>query len=230
MAAEYDATEFIDSDFQMNKSGFSDITQNLGQSQSQGQRAPTRDEVDSRVAEAQQKLAELKRAQEGLERERAALEETRRRQMEFQTGRQEMLQNLTRGVGLLEEAEFGARRDAEQMAKALADLRDAEGKVQSIHEEAWTKESFDLELTRALTTLENARMEWNSARLKFPVLSRQSAERAESSSPARLGATPSLVEPQSFAQLCRLGLAITWPLAVVGVLALGLLAAMLLRH
>ncbi len=230
MAAEYDATEFIDSDFQMNKSGFSDITQTLGQSQSQGQRAPTREEVDSRVAEAQQKLAELKRAQEGLERERAALEETRRRQMEFQTGRQEMLQNLTRGVGLLEEAEFSARRDAEQMAKALADLRDAEAKVQAIHEEAWTKDIFDLELTRALTTLENARMEWNSARLKFPVLSGQSVERADSSSPARVGSAPSLMEPQSFGQLCRLGLAITWPLAVVGVLALGLLAAMLLRH
>src|SRR6476659_5786253 len=100
MAAEYDATEFIDSDFQMNKSGFSDVTQNLGSAQGQTQRAPTREEVDSRVAEAQQKLAELKRAQEELERERAALEETRRRQMEFQTGRQEMLQNLTRGVGL----------------------------------------------------------------------------------------------------------------------------------
>ena len=53
------------------------------------QRAPTREEVDSKVAEAQQKLAELKRAQEDLERERSALEEVRRRQMEFQNGRKE---------------------------------------------------------------------------------------------------------------------------------------------
>ena len=123
------------------------------------------------LREAQQKLAELKRAQEELERQRAALEETRRRQMEFQTGRQEMIQNLTRGLGLLEEAEFSARRDAEQMAKALVDLRDALAKVQAIHEEAWTKDNFNTELTRALTALENARMEWNAARLKFPVLS-----------------------------------------------------------
>ena len=27
-----------------------------------------------------------------------------------------------------------------------------------------------MELTRALTTIENARMEWNSARLRFPLL------------------------------------------------------------
>ncbi len=87
------------------------------------------------------------------------MEETRRRQREFQTGRLEMVQNLTRGLGLLEEAEFTARRDAEQMAKALGDLRDALGKVQAINEESWTHDSFNVELTRALTTLENARME-----------------------------------------------------------------------
>jgi hypothetical protein len=38
--------------------------------------------------------------------ERGALEETRRRQTEFTTGRQEVIHNLTRGIGLLEEAEF----------------------------------------------------------------------------------------------------------------------------
>src|SRR5436305_11300609 len=134
MSTNYDATEFVDNDFQAHKSPFSASAA----SASQLQRAPTREEVDSRVAEAQQKLAELKRAQEGLERERAALEETRRRQMEFQTGRQEMLQSLTRGLGLLEEAEFNARRDAEQMAKAIVGLRDAQAKVEALNEEAWT--------------------------------------------------------------------------------------------
>ena len=73
--------------------------------------------MDRKVVEAQQKLAELKRAQEELERERAGLEELRRRQTEFQTGRQEIIQHLMRGLGLLEEAEFAARRDAEQMVE-----------------------------------------------------------------------------------------------------------------
>src|SRR5215510_3480519 len=156
MATDYDATEFIDSDFQSQKSPYS--------SAGSPQRAPTREEVDSKVAEAQQKLAELKRAQEELERERAALEETRRRQMEFQTGRQEMVHNLTRGLGLLEEAEFTARRDAEQMTKTLAEFREALSKVEAVREETWTKDNFNVELTRALTAVENARMEWNSAR------------------------------------------------------------------
>src|SRR5882757_5874856 len=128
MAPEYDATEFVDSDFQAAhkaaRAGTTSASSNVN-------RAPTREEVDSRVTEAQQKLAELKRAQEELERERASLEETRRRQLEFQTGRQEMVQNLTRGIGLVEEAEFTARQEAEQMAKTLAGFRDALAKVQT---------------------------------------------------------------------------------------------------
>jgi hypothetical protein len=36
-----------------------------------------------------------------------------------------MIHNLTRGLGLLEEAEFNTRRDAEQMVKTIGDFRDA---------------------------------------------------------------------------------------------------------
>src|SRR5947199_4866325 len=161
MSSDYDATEFIDHDFQPHQSLAS---------AAQFQRAPTREEVDSKVAEAQQKLTELRRTQEELERQRGALEETRRRQIEFQTGRQEALQSLTRGLGLLEEAEFSARRDAEQMAKTMGELREALIKVQGLHDETWTKENYQLGLTRALTVIDNSRMEWNAARLKWSLL------------------------------------------------------------
>jgi len=221
MASEYDATEFVDTDFQAHKSPYTTTA-------SAALRAPSREEVDLKVTEAQQKLSELKRAQEELERERSMLEEVRRRQSEFQTGRQEMIQNLTRGLGLLEEAEFSARRDAEQMTKVISEFRDALSKVQSIQEESWSQENFNVELTRALTAIENARMEWNSARLKFPILSGQVAEPAES--PA-LEAAPQLpFAAKSFAELCRLGLALTWPLALVALMALGLLVVVLLNR
>lgn len=221
MPTEYDATEFVDADFTHHPIANSSVVS--GES-----RAPSREEVDSRVAEAQRKLADLKRAQEELERERAALEEVRRRQTEFQTGRQELIQNLTRGLGLLEEAEFAARRDAEQMGKTISDLRDALVKVRDINEEGWSKEQFHVELTRALTTLENARMEWNGARLKFDVLSGEhAADASEASTRSGLG-KPDLTT-LSFGQLCKWGLAFTWPVAVVALLALGVLVALLLR-
>jgi len=223
MPTEYDATEFVDTDFQNPKAAYPPTASGTA---SGNFRAPTREEVDSRVTEAQRKLAELKRAQEELERERAALEEVRRRQTEFQTGRQEMIQNLTRGLGLLEESEFAARRDAEQMAKTITEMRDALAKVQMINEEVWSKEQFNVELTRALTTLENARMEWNTARLKFGVLSGETASKA-ASTPAR--ENPELTT-LTFGKMCKLGLAFTWPLAAVALLGLGVLVAILLRQ
>ena len=218
--AEYDATEFIDTDFQAHKSPVATLDP---------LRAPTRDEVDRKVVEAQQKLAELKRAQEDLERERASLEELRRRQLEFQNGRQEMVHNLTRGLGLLEEAEFNARRDSEQMVKTLADFRGALEKIQNVRDETWTKENFQMELTRALTIVENARMEWNSARLKLPALAGESAQKKSETE----SAPQPVVSPfanLSFGEFCKIGLAMTWPLLIVALGALGVFAAILLRH
>ncbi len=225
MSSDYDATEFVDGDLQPHKSPFSATPAGAGQPL----RAPTREEVAADLAKKQQELAAIIREKEEKEWERAALEETRRRQMEFHSGREETIQNLTRGVGLLEEAEFSTRRDAEQMAKALVDLRDALAKVQAIHEDAWTKDNFSTELTRALTAVENARMEWNAARLKFPVLSNPAQEDGAIASGA--AATPSsLLAAHSFRELCRLGLALTWPLAVVALLALAVFLVALLRR
>jgi chromosome segregation ATPase len=220
MASNYDPTDFVDDDFQARAA-----TTTTGAAQ----RAPTREEVDSRVGETQQKLAELKRQQEELERERAALEETRRRQLEFQNGRQEMIHNLTRGLGLLEAAEFTARRDAEQMAKTVGDFRDALSKVEAVHEDTWTKDNFNVELTRALTSIENARMEWNTARLKFPVLAGQNQKASEADDASNAPQATALGQLR-FGELCKLGLAFTWPLTVVAIIALGALFVVLFRR
>ena len=225
MSSEYDATEFVDGDLQAHKSPH--LT--AGGGGAQPLRAPTREEVDAELTQKQQQLAAILREKEEKERERAGLEETRRRQMEFQTGREEAIQNLTRGLGLLEEAEFSARRDAEQMAKALVDMRDALAKVQAIHEETWTKDNFSVELTRALTTLENARMEWNAARLKFAVLSGPRPDGGVTMQEARTRPA-GLLSQSSFGELCRVGLALSWPLAAVALLALAALVLVLMRH
>ena len=220
--SDFDPADFVDDDFQARKA------QSAAGASGMPPRAPTREEVDTRVTDTQQKLIELKRAQEELERERSALEETRRRQMEFQTGRQEMIHNLTRGLGLLEEAEFTARRDAEQMAKTIADFRDVLAKIEVVREETWTKDNFNVELTRALTAIENGRMEWNTARLKFPVLT---GEKPQTAAPGQQAAAAQDIFPtnnRSFGELCKLGLALTWPLVLVALAALGVFIAILL--
>ncbi|HKX61602.1 MAG TPA: hypothetical protein VJS65_07155 [Verrucomicrobiae bacterium] len=226
MATEYDPAEFIDGDFQAaRKVGAAAAQHPASPFTTIPDRAPTREELESRVTDMQSKLTELKRAQQELERERSDLEETRRRQTEFTKGRQEMEQHLTRGIGLLEEAEFAARRDAEQMAKSLLDLRESLIKVQSVHEEAWTKDNLNAELTRALTTIENARMEWNSARLKYPILTTEPIEAETAPNPTD-PFTQTVLKEKSYAELCKMGLALTWPIALTG---LAIFIVLLLR-
>ena len=220
MSGEYDSSEFVDTDFLAHKSGYA-APASAG--------APTRQDVDRKVVEAHQKLAELKQAQEQLERERAGLEELRRRQDELQNGRQEVIHHLTRGLGLLEEAEFTARRDAELMAKTTADFRAALVKVQAIRDETWSKENFAVEMTRALTAIENARMEWNSARLKLPVLQDEQKPAPTHKGTAHHHGSPSLAE-LPLGQLCKIGFALTWPLLTVATAALVIFLVILKRH
>jgi hypothetical protein len=228
MASEYDPSEFVDNDFQTARraASMASVTASAPSVVVDPNRAPSREEVEARAADMQTKLADLRRAQQELERERTGLEETRRRQTELSKGREEMEQHLTRGIALLEEAEFGARRDAEQMAKALGDLREALIKVQAVHEAGWTRDNFNTELTRALTAIENARMEYNSARLKFPVLSAEPVEVAPASNPANEFAQ-NLLRERSYAEWCKMGLALTWPVALIG---LGIILILLLQR
>lgn len=225
MSSNFDDSDFVDADFQAAKSaGFATATATTPIAG----RPPTREELDSKVTETQQRLAELKAAQEKLERERAAIEEARRRQIELQNGREETLNNLTRGIGLLEEAEFAARRDAEQMAKTISDLREAAEKLRAINQETWTKDNWNIELTRALTTIENSRMEWNSARMKWPKLSDPTAvaNAGAAPAPATIPQLTPLLAGDNFGQLCRIGFALTWPV-LLGTLAV--IVALFLR-
>ena len=220
MPAHDDAGEFIDSDFQ--RSGY--VTPPGAPSTGTlPNRPPTREEInEAMVSEKQIKLAELKtRAGRAGTRTGGPGRIALGCQIEFQTGREEMRTNLTRGIGLLEEAEITARRNAEQMARQLEEFRDALSKVQAINENGWSQENVSIELTRASTTIENARMEWNSARLKFPILSTTPAPTEAAN--AKLEANPLAAD---FMQLCKLGFAFYWPLVLLG---LGIFLLLLLR-
>ncbi len=220
MASEFDPIELDGTKFSSQKkmseppisAGFTDLERRLTN------RPPTREELEQKVGETVTKLAELKRAQESLERERAALEEARRRQVEFQSGREEMVQHLTRGIGLLTETEFKARRDADQMLRTLVDLRESLAKVQNINPETWSSDSYGDEVTKALTAIENARMEWNSALLKWPILTEKPAVDETKTSPFQPANATWWRQP--FWKLCQLGFALTWPLALVALIAL----------
>ncbi len=213
MSSKLDESEFVDRDLEATKEAGAP---SLGVDDSIATTPPSREELTSRFNENLQKLAELKREKEEIEHESNELQEARKRRIELTTRREEMVQHLTRGIGLLEEAELSSSRNAKQLAMTVSDLRGSLNKINSIAEEEWTKENGSVELTRALTTIENARLEWNSALLKWPVLDGETGL-----APAVVGQPQTEERPgldqHSFRELSRMGLAFTWPVVVVGV-------------
>ncbi|MDP7011248.1 MAG: hypothetical protein QF685_07705 [Verrucomicrobiota bacterium] len=175
-----------------------------------------REELDNKVSSLQSKLAELNHARDKLEREKATVEESRRRFSEFQTGREEMLHELTRSLGLLEEAQMNAQREAEQMASTMHDLRDALSKVDVLKDVDTHDEQWKVHLTRSLTTIENARMELNSARLKWVLLNSDTDNTGNDICTHAQNDTNGVTIPKSFGQLCLWGLALTWPVLLIG--------------
>ena len=222
-----DGTDFVDTDLRTS-GGSSPRLATASPSMSGGTgRAPTREELDSQLTATQQDLAKLREAQEQLERAKAAIEEMRRRRGEFHTGREEMLQNLLRGVALLEQAEMNLRRDALQMGRTLEGLRGALGNVQGLNEQTWTDTTWETELARALAAIENARMEWNQARLAWSVLEEGSASAGQ---PTGSAAPVSLLTGLTTAQLARLGLAFNWPVALLGLAVFALAVVLALKR
>ncbi len=226
MGGDLDHSDFVDPDYERLRRTSSTAPSLAAPA---GSRPPSRDEISQQVTAAQQALVELKRRQEDLERERAQLEEARRRRIEFEQGREEMLAHLSRGTILLDEAEQSARRDSEQMSRSLADLRVALDKVAALNETSWTAEAYHGELTRALTTLESARMEWNSAQVKWPVLTPKASGAGGPGNPGGPDETTPLFQGKSPGELARLGLALTWPVALA-VLAVGTALALVLAR
>ncbi len=230
MAGDLDHSDFVDPDFQSGRrpAAAPSVSAIGGHASGAGQRPPSRDEINQKVTAAQQALAELKRRQDELERERTGLEEARRRRTEYDQGREEMLVHLTRGVGLLTEAEQSARAEVEAMGRSLADLKDALEKVSALNEASWGVDQYSNELTRALTTLENARMEWNSAQRRWEVLRGAPAVSPDSARGGSEG-TGRFPDGRTPGEWARMGLALTWPVAVA-VLAVGIVLALVLAR
>jgi hypothetical protein len=67
-------------------------------------------------------------------------------------------------------------------------------------------------------------MEWSAARLKFGVLAGASKEQSTS---AENSTADHGLSGRSFGELCRIGFALTWPIALVGA---GILIVLLLKH
>jgi septal ring factor EnvC (AmiA/AmiB activator) len=171
----------------------------------------TPEQLADDVARTQEKLANLRREQDVLERQKRELEDLARRQGEFQNGREELIDKLTRGLAFLERQTSEGHRRVEQLEGATGNFRSHLSNLEAIVPTRWSQAEAGKELTRALGLLDIARNDYNQARGK---LLGPEVDGADASDDAGgLGGAE-----QPFIYWLKAGLAFTLPLLIVGLM------------
>jgi DNA repair exonuclease SbcCD ATPase subunit len=172
--------------------------------------------LDSQVQKAQEQLLALKRQQEQIEKQKRELEELSRRQEELERGRAEMSDKLTRSLVILEREAYDSQKKLEQLRVTHESFTQHLQHIDAIDPKSWNPGDLHKELSRALSTVDDARAEFSQQRSRL-----QAAENADDVPLPE--AAPEVNGPgtdRSFMQWLQIGFAFSLPLIVAIFIAL----------
>src|SRR5207237_529405 len=127
----------------------------------------TTEHLDSQVQKAQEQLIQLKRQQEQIEKQKRELEELSRRQEELERGRAEMSDKLTRSLVVLEREAYDAQKKMEQLRATRESFGQHLALLEAIDPKTWNPADLNKELSRALSTVDDARTEYSQQRSRL---------------------------------------------------------------
>jgi cell division protein FtsB len=172
--------------------------------------------LDSQVQKAQEQLLQLRRQAEQIEKQKRELEELSRRQEELERGRAEMTDKLSRSLVILEREGYDSQKKLEQIRATHESFTQHLQLLEAIDPKSWNAGDLPKELSRALSTVDDARTEFSQQRSRLEAGTGESSEidlPAVTSGNAGLGG-------RSFRQWLQIGFAVTLPLIIFGILAL----------
>src|SRR6202035_288743 len=111
--------------------------------------------------------SQLKRQQEQIEKQKRELEELSRRQEELDRGRAEMTDKLTRSLVVLERETYDAQKRLEQLRATRESFGQHLELIEGIDPKSWNPADLHKELSRALSTVEGARVEFGQQRSRL---------------------------------------------------------------
>src|SRR5438067_2456458 len=132
--------------------------------------------LGSQVQKAQEQLLQLRRQQEQIEKQKRELEELRRRQEELQRGRAEMTDKLTRSLVVLEREAYETQKKLEQLRATRESFGQHLEILEGIDPKGWNPADLHRELSRALSTVDDARAEFSQQRSRLQAIATQDAD------------------------------------------------------
>ena len=177
----------------------------------------TPEHLDSQVQKAQDQLLQLKRQQEQIEKQKRELEELSRRQEELDRGRAEMSDKLARSLVVLEREAYDTQKKLEQLRVTRESFGQHLELIEAIDPKSWNPADLHKELSRALSTVEDARTEFSQQRSRLQAADDNSNDVALPEVAPE--AADLLAGGRSFGQWAKIGLAFTLPLMIFGLIA-----------
>jgi len=173
--------------------------------------------LDNQVQRAQEQLLQLKRQQEQIEKQKRELEELSRRQEELEHGRAEMTDKLTRALVVLEREAYSEQNRLEQIRSARESFAQHLELIEGIDPKSWNPADLHKELSRDLSTVEGARVEYTQQRSRL-----QATEESEGGEalPEIESDRAGNLAGRSLMQWFQIGLAFSLPLIIFGFVAL----------
>ena len=173
--------------------------------------------LDEQMQKAQEQLLQLKRQQDQIEKQKRELEELSRRQEELERGRAEMTDKLTRSLVVLEREAYNAQKRLEQLRATRESFGQHLELIEGIDPKSWNPTDLHKELSRALSTVDDARTEYADQRSRLQATEENAGD---ASLPDAVSDTYSLNGGRSFSQWLQIGIALTLPLIIFGIIAL----------
>src|SRR5213083_534623 len=178
----------------------------------------TPEHLDSQVQKAQDQLLQLKRQQEQIEKQKRELEELSRKQEELERGRAEMTDKLTRSLVVLEREAYDAQKRLEQLRATRESFGQHLEILEGIDPKGWNPADLHRELSRALSTVDDARAEFSQQRSRLQAIATQDSE--DVSLPEAAPEVAGTRGERSFGQWVLIGFALSLPLMTLGLVGL----------
>jgi DNA repair exonuclease SbcCD ATPase subunit len=172
-------------------------------------------ELGDKVQQVRAELESLKQKQEEIEREKARLEELKRRQDSLEQGRSDMLDKLTRALVVVQRETEESQKRVEQMHAIYASFNQHLRQLEDINARSWNPQDLPRELSKALSSVEDARAEYIKSQAKLSV-----DTSSEISPSSMMESDYPVEEERSFVYWLRSGFAFTLPLQVIAVVSL----------
>jgi len=178
--------------------------------------AKHKQDMDEQVVNAMQELERLRTRQENLEKEKRDLEEIRRKQEEYERGKREMVERFNQSLLTLEKDELQASRLCDLLGATRKRFKALLADIQGLNEEVWPEEQFRDELNKALSVIEDARMEYNKAMTRIDTLEGTGKTGGAEHQPVIFEDGRFSSEPEkTFGHWLKVGFAASLPLIVV---------------